>query len=97
MELTFDNTKKAQKQKEEIFKILRGYSKAKRFDLGQAIISGFTSDSDIPLYFDVHDGNASDKLTFASLANKVLSKIKDLCTGLKYLICDSAAATKECF
>lgn len=97
MELTFGNKKKEQKQKEAIFKILRGYSKDKRFDLGQVVISGFTSDTGVPLHFDVHNGNASDKLTFASLAHQVLPKIKELCTGLKYLVCDSAGATKECF
>lgn len=97
IEFTFGKSKKAQKQKEALFKIIQGYSKDKRSDLGQVIVSCFTDDSGIPLNLDIHSGNASDKLTFANLAYKVLPKLKELCVGLKYLVCDSAGATHECF
>lgn len=87
----------AQEQKNLVIKVKNGNSKAHRPDLGQIIIISIVDGNGVPLYFSVHDGNASDKTLFADVAKRALPSIAEMYDDLKYLVCDSAGCTQNCF
>ncbi len=75
--------------------ITHGFSKDKRFDLKQFVISLITSSqSDFPVWMDVLSGNSSDKTHFRDVIKK-FSKELSKQNEATYFVMDSAMYTEE--
>lgn len=76
-------------------KITHGYSKDKRFDLKQFIISLITtSQADFPLWMDVLSGNCSDKTHFRDVIKKFSNELSKE-NEEAYFVMDSAMYTED--
>lgn len=75
-------------------KVTEGHSKAHRPDLKQAIVNLITTyDSIIPIWFEVLNGNSSDKITFIETIQKYVSNFRQ--SDPPYFIVDSALYSAE--
>jgi len=75
-------------------RITRGYSKEKRPDLKQAVVSLIcTYKSSIPCWFEALDGNSSDKNEFRRIIKRYVQQLEE--GEDPYFIADSALYTKE--
>ena len=75
-------------------KITRGYSREKRPDLKQAVVSLIcTYKSSIPCWFEALDGNSSDKKEFKRIIKRYIQQLEE--GEDPYFIADSALYTKE--
>ena len=88
-----------EEEDEPPFKITYGYSKDKRPDLKQFLISMLCVDRNIPIFGATKDGNASDK----TLNNELLTQISKhmanhgLCKGAYVYVSDSALVSEANF
>jgi len=89
-----DNSNKEESKESKPIKITKGYSKDHRPDLKQFLINMFaTADGDVPLYFQVDDGNASDKERFPKLIK--LFKKQWVVDDKHLYVADAALYSKE--
>ena len=75
------------------FAITFGFSKDKRPDLKQFVISLLSVDKGIPIFFQCEDGNASDKKLNGHILNLIAKKMAQLSADDFTYIADSAAIT----
>jgi transposase len=75
--------------------ITNGFSKDKRFDLKQFVISLITSsESDFPVWMDVLSGNSSDKTHFRDVIKSFSNELSKQ-NEATYFVMDSAMYTEE--
>ena len=77
------------------FAITFGFSKDKRPDLKQFVMSLLSVDKGIPIFFQCEDGNASDKKLNGHILNLIAKKMAQLSADEFTYIADSAAITPE--
>lgn len=77
------------------FGITYGFSKDKRPDLKQFVISLLSVDKGIPIFFKSEDGNASDKKLNGHILNLIAQNMAQLSADDFTYIADSAAVTPE--
>ena len=82
---------------DEIMKLTHGYSKDRRPDLKQAVLSLVTSGSSaIPIWMEPLDGNSSDKKSFHETIKKVRDFQNQIKSGPNFKwVADSALYTKD--
>lgn len=78
----------------KVVKVTHGYSKAKRPDLKQVVVSLITSQqSSLPLWLEVLDGNSSDKDSFQPTVQAYCNQLRE--GDIPWFIMDSACYSKK--